>query len=389
MTQVQAALLEAESFLNENYQFRHNLLSGKTEFMRLPDATAWEVLTEPTVNSIILHAKREGIGGKRSPKSNIGELLHSNQVPLFNPIRDYLDGLPEWDGRNHVAQLFGRLPGVTSEQLSWLSTWLRSAVAHWIGMDTLHGNECVPVLIGEQGCGKSTFAVRLLPEQLRLYFLDHINLGNKFDSDMALTHNLLVNIDEFANMGSSQQGRLKQMLSKVKVNGRPIFGKAQEDRRRFASFLATTNDAQPLCDETGSRRYLCIKIPKGQFIDNESRIDYAQLFAQLKHELQVDKVPYWFSNAEVTRIQRANLPYQRSENSLERLVCQCFQLPKGGDEGTWLSSNEVLNGVKRQFPQLRCDHSTKVRLGKVLRLLGCESKHTMNGAVYKLVTKAA
>lgn len=389
MTQVQAALLEAESFLNENYQFRHNLLSGKTEFMRLPDATAWEVLTEPAVNSIILHAKREGIGGKRSPKNNIEELLHSNQVPLFNPIREYLDGLPEWDGRNHVAQLFGRLPGVTSEQLAWLSTWLRSAVAHWIGMDTLHGNECVPVLIGEQGCGKSTFAVRLLPEQLRLYFLDHINLGNKFDSDMALTHNLLVNIDEFANMGSSQQGRLKQMLSKVKVNGRPIFGKAQEDRRRFASFLATTNDAQPLCDETGSRRYLCIKIPKGQLIDNESRINYAQLFAQLKHELQVDKVPYWFSNAEVTRIQRANLPYQRSENSLERLVCQCFQLPEGEDEGTWLSSNEVLNGVKRQFPQLRCDHSTKVRLGKVLRLLGCESKHTREGAIYRLVQIAA
>ena len=156
MTQVQEALLEAESFLNENYQFRHNLLSGKTELKRLPDASAWEVLTEMAVNSIILHAKREGIGGKRSPKNNIEELLHSNQVPLFDPIRDYLDGLPEWNGKNHVAQLFGRLPGVTSEQLAWLSTWLRSAVAHWLGMDTLHGNECVPVLIGEQGCGKRT-----------------------------------------------------------------------------------------------------------------------------------------------------------------------------------------------------------------------------------------
>ena len=206
---------------------------------------------------------------------------------------------------------------------------------------------------------------------------------------MALTHNLLVNIDEFANMGPSQQGRLKQMLSKVKVNGRPIFGKTQEDRRRYASFLATTNEAQPLCDETGSWRYLCIKIPKGQLIDNESPIDYAQLFAQLKHELQVDKIPYWFSNAEVARIQRANLPYQRSENSLEQLVCHCYQLPEGATEGTWLSSSEVLSGVKRQFPQLRCDHSTKVRLGKVLRFLGCESKHTREGAVYRLVQVAA
>ena len=91
----------------------------------------------------------------------------------------------------------------------------------------------------------------------------------------------------------------------------------------------------------------------------------------------------WQDGILVARIQRDNLPYQRSESSLERLVCHCYQLPEGEGEGTRLS------GVKRQFPQLRCDHSTKVRLGKVLRLLGCESKHTMNGAVYKLVTKAA
>lgn len=53
---------------------------------------------------------------------------------------------------------------------------------------------------------------------------------------MALTHNLLVNIDELANITVAQQGKLKQTLSKVKVNGRPIFGKSQADRRRYASF---------------------------------------------------------------------------------------------------------------------------------------------------------
>ena len=33
------------------------------------------------------------------------------------------------------------------------------------------------------------------------FFNNRINFANKFDSEMALTHNLYVNIDEFANMG--------------------------------------------------------------------------------------------------------------------------------------------------------------------------------------------
>ena len=265
MTNEISALSLVESFLDEYYFFRRNVLSGKTEYFTLsknedeteepveeePETggeeeessdSTWKVLTPEAFNSIVRHAKRLGVGGKKSPRQDIEEFVHSEEVPEFDPIREYLENLPEWDGKNHVAELFGRIPGLTSEQLGWCATWLRSAVAHWLQMDMFHGNETTPVLIGKQGCGKSTFAYRLLPDNLRLYFLDHINFANKFDSEMALTHNLFVNIDEFANMGPSQQGKLKQMLSKVKVNGRPIFGKCQDDRPRYASFLATTND---------------------------------------------------------------------------------------------------------------------------------------------------
>jgi hypothetical protein len=263
-----------EQFLCDNYRFRRNILNGKVEFAILPktaDAvdgnTADNVgslscdfneaeldyrpLTQAALNSIIIRAKREQVLEKGSPKTEITEYVTSEEVPEHNPVQEFLNGLPEWDGQNHIAKVFGRIPGITSEQLNYLTIWLRSAVAHWLQLDMLHGNECVPTFIGSQGCGKTTFVRRLLPQSLREYYLDHLNLANKFDKEMALTNNLLVNLDELDAIRTSQQASLKQTLSVSKVNGRPIFGRTQEDRPRFASFVATTNNRHPLKDTTG------------------------------------------------------------------------------------------------------------------------------------------
>ncbi|MBO7553830.1 MAG: DUF3874 domain-containing protein [Bacteroidaceae bacterium] len=384
----QGVIYQIESFLDENYEFRRNVLSGKTEVRKLSvNADEWRILTTEALNSIIRKAKKEGLDEK-SPRTDIEEYIGSDDIKTFDPIKDYLENLPSWDGRNHVADLFNRIPGLTSEQLHWCSTWLRSAVAHWLGMDMLHGNECVPVLIGTQGCGKTTFAVRLLPEHLREYFLDHINFGNKFDSDMALTHNLLVNIDEFANMKESQQAKLKQILSRVKVNGRPIFGKSQEDRRRYASFLATTNDEHPLCDVTGSRRYLCLQIPKGLYIDNESPIDYQQLYAQLLYELREQQTPYWFTNEEVKRIQQVNAPFFKQVD-LERMIESSFKVPSSEEQGHWMLCKDVIESLQQQYPMLEGGMYTKVRVGKILKFMGFDSQHSKHGQKYLLVPRKA
>ena len=384
-----------ESFLDEYYLFRRNILSGKTEYLiiKKDDESEleekdgdWKVLTNNAFNSIVRHAKRLGIGENKSPRQDIDEFINSEEVPVYNPIKEYLESLPKWDGQNQVAELFGRIPGLTSELLNWCSIWLRSAVAHWLQMDMLHGNEAVPILIGQQGCGKSTFAVRLLPEKLRQYFLDHINFGNKFDSEMALTHNLFVNIDELANMGASQQGKLKQTLSKVRVNGRPIFGKSQDDRLRFASFLATTNDEHPLCDPTGSRRYICLHIPAGEYIDNSSVINYDQLYAQVMYELCHQQTPYWFTNDEVARIQQKNLPFFKTDD-LESMIRNCFRVPEGEeeDEGKWMNCSEIFQVLHEHYPMLMSNLSTKIRIGQSLKLMGCKMKHTKKGQAYQLI----
>ena len=383
----QEATLAVELFLQDNYLFRRNVLNGKVEFATLPAETPqYRTLTQESLNSIIIRAKREDVCEKGNPKGDIMELIRSEEVPAFNPVQDFLEHLPEWDGRNHVAQLFSRIPGISTEQHGFLAIWLRSTVAHWLQMDTIHGNECVPTLIGAQGCGKTTFVTRLLPPHLREYYLDHLNLSNKFDKEMALTNNLLVNLDELEAIRPSQHASLKQTLSKSKVNGRPIYGCSQEDRPRFASFVATTNNPHPLTDATGSRRYICLTIPKGQFIDNEGEIDYEQLYAQVLHEIRELRVPHWFNNAEVVRIQELNLNY-REQKDMAEIVNICFRKPEEGEKVKTINGTQMLEVIQQEYPSIKMDRSTRIHLGLALKELGYEHVEHSNVRYYRAVLR--
>ena len=382
-----------EQYLTDTYLFRRNELNGKLEFAIIETdedghgvekRPTFRPLTQEALNSIIIRAKREGICEKGSPKQDITDYVHSEEVATFNPIREYLEHLPQWDGQNHVARLFSRLPGISTEQLSFLTIWLRAVVAHWLQMDTLHGNEVVPTLIGAQGCGKTTFFRRLLPAELREYYLDHLNLSNKFDKEMALTNNLLVNLDELEAIRPSQHAALKQTLSKNKVNGRPIFGCSQDDRLRYASFVATTNNPHPLTDATGSRRYICLTIPKRQLIDNSGDIDYQQLYAQVIHELRELKAPYWFNNEEVRRIQEMNQAYMQQKDIAE-IVAVCFRKPKDGETAKVMTCTDMLKIMQQDYPTLESTRSNKTHIGLAMKDLGYESYTHAHVSYYKAI----
>ena len=380
----QEATLAIELFLNENYVFRRNTLNGKVEYAVLPKADVFRPLTKEALNSIVIRAKREQILEKGSPKTEITEYVESEEVSEYNPAQAFLTTLPKWDGQNHIARIFGRIPGISSEQLNYLTIWLRSAVAHWLQMDMLHGNECVPTFIGSQGCGKTTFVRRLLPPELREYYLDHLNLSNKFDKEMALTNNLIVNLDELEAIGVKQQSKLKQTLSVSKVNGRPIFGRTQQDRARFASFVATTNNPHPLTDPTGSRRYICIQIPDGHLINNEGDIDYLQLYAQVVYELQELKAPYWFSNDEVARIQQLNQDFMEQKDLGEMFVA-CFRHPEEGEVPKAMNCDQMIVVMQKSYPSLTNTIGNKVRLGKTIKALGFKHRERAHISYYDVM----
>ena len=205
---------------------------------------------------------------------------------------------------------------------------------------------------------------------------------------MALTNNLIVNIDELDQIKSGKQAELKQMLSKIEVNGRPIFGKVQRTRRRFASFVATTNNPRPLNDPTGSRRYLCVEIPRDSLIDTWSSIDYDQLYAQVLYEVRNQHLPYWFTNEEVRAIEQHNIGYQHV-NDLESMLTTCFRHPETNEVILPLQTRDIVGILSRSFPEIQRTQGMNIKVGRLLKAMNFERKEIAQGTVYYLVPIAS
>ncbi|MDO4196825.1 MAG: VapE family protein [Prevotellaceae bacterium] len=374
--------LDAEFFLHENYRLRRNVLRNKVEILKLKDAEPkFQPMSDQVLNGIILNSHREGFVGKYDISGDIKMLVDSDEVPLYDPVNDWLDSLT-WDGKDRLVDFWRRIPGVDVNMLHFLCMWHRSTVAHWMGVDEEHGNECVPTLIGAQGCGKSTFCVRLLPKHLRDYYMDNFNLANKNDKNMALSDSLLVCLDEMDQYKPGQQAELKQALSKVTVNGRKIYGRTHEIRPRRASFIGTTNNPHPLQDATGSRRYICLRIPEGHLINNIDEVEYDQLYAQLVHEVK-SGMRYWFSNDEVKDIQKMNAPFMQVKG-LEQMLANCFSASKNG-EGELLKTDRVISILKEQFPNADQSKMNKTAVGKALKAMDVKKVHKADGEYYQVV----
>ena len=385
---VENDLLAVEYHLEHNYQFRRNVLSGLVEYKKTgePDEN-FSRLTSEALNTIFIKAKRE-IPDDTSLKTDIKAYVESDIPPVYNPVVAWLDSLAKWDGKDRVAEFLNRIPGLSDEKIDFLRIYLRSNVAHWLNMEQEHGNETVPLLIGNQGCGKSTFCVRFLPKHLRQYYLDHFNLANKFDKEMALSSCLLICLDEIDMYNARQMAQIKQALSKVKVNGRKIYGKTIDERMRFASFIATTYNRHPLVDKTGSRRFLTIEIPNGEVINNNEEIEYEQLYAQLLYEVRDEKLRYWYTNEETLRIQELNAPYEQTLD-LEQMIDCMFRKPQGNEKHGAFTSLDIRKILKQQYPDVADSQLNSIKIGKAMKEMKVARVKSKRGVSYSLIKLAA
>ena len=371
-------------FLNSNYELRKNVMRGVAEYRtRTGIGFSFQDLTEEARNSITMRALEQGI---RCWDKDIRRYVNSDDIERYDPVNDYLEHLPRWDGKDRVTPLAERVPTEWKEWTHLFHIWMRSMVAMWLGKGQLTGNALVPLLIGRQGCGKSSFCRILLPRELQDYYNDRINFKNENDLNLGLSSFGLINLDEFDRVTQRQQIVLKYLVSTADLKYRPPYGKAYTTNRRYASFIGTTNEQTPLTDPSGSRRFLCVFIDGD--IDFETPVQHDQLFAQLMDEIRQGE-RYWLTKEEERALMEHNLQYQRL-NGLGEMLMAVVQKPRvaasdvQSEEGQWMSLKDLSALLKSKFKGYKEDTGSFQKIGSYLNRpeYKFQSHHTKAGTMY-------
>ena len=344
----------------------------------------WTQLDERVVCS--MRSQMAADTGKRVLKSDVTDVLHSDFARLVHPVRDYVEGLPPWDGKDRVKELCGHV--VENEELKmkdeesslfeWvLHKWLVAMVATWMS-DHVCNHEIL-VLIGRQGIYKTTFFRHLLPPSLRQYFWE--NAHNSFaskDDHIALSENCLVEIEEIDMSNPKDISELKALATSQTVKERRPYARYREEKKRLASFCATGNQERFLSDDTGNRRWLCFKV---EHIDDPHlwTLDYAQLYAQLRDEWR-QGFRYWFDADEQRMVEQQNQAF-RIESDEEQLIRTRLRQPRPDEKVTLMNAASIcqfINGgvVGRGLSSRR----VSIAMGK----LGFKSVHTKRGNFYEV-----
>ena len=367
-----------KQFMKERYLLRRNLISDGVEYMQRGEIVAdWQPLDRHALATITMEALSEGI---EAWDKDIKRYVDSTWVQDYDPIVEFLSQLPRWDGQDHIAAMAQRVPTNNEHWAHDFAVWLRAMVAQWLGRNGQYGNAMVPLLIGAQGDGKSTFCRRLLPDELADYYTDRIDFANRNVAERMLTRFCLINIDEYDSLSHQQGAFLKHVLQKADVKTRKLYDSQILNRQRYATFIATTNDPTPLTDSTGSRRFMCLQLT-GR-IDNESPINHPQLYAQVKAELDAG-LPSWFDHEREQRIQQQNINFQLHD-SMEEIFCEMFRKPADKEEEMLMSAAQILSAMKKRYVSVKTDNCWVQRLSKMLVRKQFERHHTNSKNLFRV-----
>lgn len=346
------------AFVIENFEFRHNIVRDLYEYRRKGSDNPWKLIDKRQLNSINCRIQDEGEIFVLS--SYVKQRIESELAVDYHPVRAYLNKVRgRWDGKTDYIADFARRISSSDYCQRMVRIWLRAVVTQWLGADKQHANAVMLLLISpQQGLGKSTLFTSMLPPEIADYYTDDFKINAKGNAYRKMVEFAIVSLDEFEKIGRKQMPELKSMMQTLKPSFIGAYKKNFNQLPRIASFVGTTNERHVLTDHTGSRRFLILE-PDG--IINVESIDHDQLYAQVLHEIEDEKLPHWFSKDDEAEMEKHNKDYYVLTD-VERLFLRYFSIPEREGEGAFMSGPEIMQELEK--------HSQKTMAGVTANAFG-------------------
>ncbi|MDM1514119.1 VapE domain-containing protein [Myroides odoratimimus] len=206
-------------------------------------------------SSLLIHLHREKINV--SPQA-LKTYLKSHFIENYNPIIEYFEQLPVWDGKNHIKKYASYVHTDDNELFAHhLLKWAVRSVKTVMHTDQIN-KHCLILGNGEQNAGKSTYLENLCPKPLKRYYYE--NIGVSKDDRIKLCKAFIINIEELDILGKYDINSIKSIISQTTVNERLPYADKSSLLYRICSFVGSTNKLEFLNDETGSVRWIVFDV---------------------------------------------------------------------------------------------------------------------------------
>lgn len=369
-------LISVIVYLQARYNFRFNLFAAKPEFKRVDEALeAFRFIDERIFDSLLMEIKLDA--GIDINKNDFQSLINSDKLSEnFNPIMDYINGLPRWDGVDRFPLFLQQIQLMDEEKrghlINTFKRWFVMMIANLIS-DTVINDTCF-VLSGKQGKGKTRFLESLVPKKLRFFYsyVGTFDPHNKDHLEMIGTKMQLI-LDEMETLTRTDQGTLKSAMSVKHITLRRAYGHAPIFLFRKASFCGSINYDEFLTDTTGNRRWLPFAVSN---IDVDESFDIDLLYAQAK-AMFAEGFRCWFNHDEIKEIEKENEKFRRPSPE-EELIMVNYAVPTDSEvaAGTIdikrMTSTDLMHTLASsdKYKKMNTNDTVANRIGRTMQRMG-------------------
>lgn len=210
----------------------------------------------------------------------------------YHPVKQLIESI-KWDGTPRIKELLCKWLGVEDDDYAHEVSRLIFAG----GIHRIYNPGCkfddMPVLIGRQGEGKSTFVHWLAMDEE--FFREVTEIEGQKGIE-ALEGAWICEIGELMALTRAKDVEaVKSYLTRQRDHYRKPFDKRTSDHNRQCIFIGTTNKAEFLTDKTGNRRYYPVMCNNSGYdlFNNEKEIknDIKQCWAEAKYLYDLGELP--------------------------------------------------------------------------------------------------